>query len=811
MPSSVRSFRVLAGMGLLLTAVPATSAQKHSSPSPSRAAPTAAQPGEYPLDSDRIVEAVARGEGPQVLAYFERMAAVAESQGKRLQGARAHQAIALAAIDQAMFQKSIQAANRSLELFKTVPPAELSQSDFVRITQDYWHIGSAYRQMGNLVRARSILEDGVAFADTQLAGRRDTVIAGIVRNTLALVTYAQRDYPTSLARATQASQIFDEALARPPQRISEARKDQLRRLWALALTHCAKAELAMGNREAAEAAYQRALPLARQSPNHDIEVDILRAQGYLAFAQKDWAKALERFREGMPLAAQLKRPTALMWLSNDSARALGALGRVDEALAMSREAVRHAEGLRGELVNADLRGAFLDDKQSIYRQAVRLALQRQSPDEAFAFAERGRSRAFLDLLGSQTALSKGRTRGLVEEEVRLRARLAQARALLRESDDLEESERAGAVAEAIERDYRAFLERVRSESREQASLMTVEPVTLPEIQRRLPEGTTLLEYLVDDEDVIVWVVDRQRTAVVRIPGDQQSLVTLIREFRSAIAKRASLAGVRAQAEALYDRLLGPARGQITGDRLLIVPHGVLHYLPFAALRSAAHRWLVEEFALATLPSASVLRYLADKGPGGDEPALVIGNPDVGAGLALPWAEREARMVARYERGATVLVRGDATEAKVKTLLESAGLVHFATHGVLRESDPLSSALLLVPGAGEDGRLEVRELFGFELRARLVVLSACETGLGKLSRGDELVGLQRAFLYAGTPAVITTLWKVDDRASYQLIRSFYSRLEKAGPAEALRQAQRETLKAFSHPYSWAAFTLTGVPR
>src|SRR5262249_55718569 len=189
MPSLVQSLCILAGIGLLLAAVPAASAEKDSAPSPDRPAPTAAQPGEYPLDSDRIVEAVARGEGPQVLAYFERMAAQAEQHGQHLQGARAHQAIALAAIDQAKFQKSIQAANRSLELFKTVPPAQLTPSDLVRITQDYWHIGSSYRQIGNLVRARSVLEDGVGFADSQLAGRRDTVIAGIVRNTLALVTY----------------------------------------------------------------------------------------------------------------------------------------------------------------------------------------------------------------------------------------------------------------------------------------------------------------------------------------------------------------------------------------------------------------------------------------------------------------------------------------------------------------------------------------------------------------------------------------------------------------------------------------------
>ncbi len=202
-----------------------------------------------------------------------------------------------------------------------------------------------------------------------------------------------------------------------------------------------------------------------------------------------------------------------------------------------------------------------------------------------------------------------------------------------------------------------------------------------------------------------------------------------------------------------------------------MPHDVLHYLPFAALRSPAGRWVVEDLVLSTLPSASVLRFLADKTAGASDRALVVGNPDLGAGLALPWAEREARAVGQQQSGATVLVKTDATEAQVKKLMEGVRLAHFATHGELNESDPLSSALLLVPGGGEDGRLEVREVFGLDLHARLVVLSACETGLGKLSRGDELVGLQRAFLYAGTPAVVTTLWKVDDWASYELVRAF----------------------------------------
>jgi CHAT domain-containing protein len=341
--------------------------------------------------------------------------------------------------------------------------------------------------------------------------------------------------------------------------------------------------------------------------------------------------------------------------------------------------------------------------------------------------------------------------------------------------------------------------------------MVVEPVTLSEIQNLLPSEVTLLEYLVGDGGVVVWVVERERSTVVTLPGDRQSLIAEVRKFRTAITKQAPIGDVQSQARALYRRLLEPARQQIRGTRVVIVPHGVLHYLPFGALRSTNGHWLVQDFALSTLPSASVLRYLADKGAGASGQALVVGNPDLGAELALPWAEREARMVGQREPGSTVLVREEATEAQVKKLLGGAGVVHLATHGELSEDDPLSSAMLLVPGSGEDGRLEVREVFALDLHARLVVLSACETGLGKLSRGDELVGLQRAFLYAGTPAVVTTLWKVDDRATFELVRSFYGRLESAGPVEALRQAQLETMRTFPHPYAWAAFGLTGLSR
>jgi CHAT domain-containing protein len=138
------------------------------------------------------------------------------------------------------------------------------------------------------------------------------------------------------------------------------------------------------------------------------------------------------------------------------------------------------------------------------------------------------------------------------------------------------------------------------------------------------------------------------------------------------------------------------------------------------------------------------------------------------------------------------------------------MLHFAVHAELNEQDPLSSALLLAGEGKDDGRLKVGEIFSLNLKAGIVVLSACETGLGKNNSGDEIIGLTRAFIYAGTPSVITTLWKVNDRASYELMSEFYSNLKSAKKSEALRQAQLKTMKEFPEPFFWAAYGLTGEP-
>ena len=776
---------------------------------PEQPPPAESAQGQYSFDGPSAIEAVNRGEGQQALAYYERAAKDLEQQGNYLHAARAGHSATLVAYRLGRYQKAIQSGSHAIELFKRANG--LTDQDQLAWMSTDGQLGLAYRAVGDLPKARQAIEEGLAYARANMWGRRGGQAETFLLNHLATIAFDQRDYRAALAHNAQAAQFVEGSESRFNPNESEQFRTAMRRWGAAAYLGIGRAQLALGDPDKADAAFARGLTYAKLTGLRETEIELLAGQGTAAVSRQDWPKALGIYQQCIVLANQITRTGRLPYLYQGQTRALAGLGRTEEAFASGREAVRYVEELRADLGDSGLRSGFVEDKQGIYQLAVQLALQAQRPEEAFSLAERSRSRTFLDLLGSQTTLSKGRTRALVDEEVRLRARLAEARAEAQDAGGSADSDRARARIAALDQDYRAFLERVRKESLEQASLMAVEPVNLPEIQGLLPEGTTLLEYLVGERGVVIWIVDRQRFKVVQVPGDRQSLVAQVRQFRAAITNLAPLANVQTQAEAIYRRLLAPARAEIRGDRLVIVPHGVLHYLPFPALRSPDGRWVVEDFAVSTLPSASVLRYLTDKGVGASTRALVMGNPDLGAELALPWAEREARMVGQRERDATVLVRGDATEAQAKKLLESAGLIHFATHGALSESDPLSSAVLLVPGGGEDGRLEVREVFGLDLHARLVVLSACETGLGKLSSGDELVGLQRAFLYAGTPAVVTTLWKVDDRASYELVRAFYQRLDSENPVEALRQAQLETQRVFPHPFSWAAFGLTGVPR
>jgi CHAT domain-containing protein len=282
------------------------------------------------------------------------------------------------------------------------------------------------------------------------------------------------------------------------------------------------------------------------------------------------------------------------------------------------------------------------------------------------------------------------------------------------------------------------------------------------------------------------------------------LVAQVRYLRDLIAERDF---DLERAADLYDTLFAPLTPHIRHANLIIAPHDVLHYLPFGALWDGEQeRYLIDGYALTYTPSASTLPWIA-KPTASLRRLAIFGNPDG----TLPHAESEVQAVAKLF-AAQPFTGTRATESRFYREASRADILHLAAHGRYDPLNPLHSYVALAGDNRHDGRVEVVEVFGLDLAGvNLVVLSACETALGEQSAGDELVGLARAFLYAGSPTVVTSLWAVDDEATRALMMTFYRHLRTGlTPAQALQSAQSAVAAQpqWQSPYFWAGFTLTG---
>ncbi len=266
---------------------------------------------------------------------------------------------------------------------------------------------------------------------------------------------------------------------------------------------------------------------------------------------------------------------------------------------------------------------------------------------------------------------------------------------------------------------------------------------------------------------------------------------------------------------LYSWLVAPLAEHLGTPKVGIIGHQALHQVPFAALYDG-ERYFGQQYTLFRVPSASALSHIqknaANLAPA-TQPALVFGNPTTGEELFGPLvhAGKEAERVAEVLGGA-VYVKEQADEARLWSEAVGAPVVHFAAHGSYNSANALYSAIHLAPQGDDDGRLETHEVYGLDLSAaEMVVLSACQTNVGDVSRSDEIVGLTRAFFFAGTPTLVSSLWKVDDAATEKLMSAFYRNWQSGmGKAEALQAAQAELRETHPSPFYWAAFVLNGDP-
>src|SRR5262245_6206321 len=795
----------------------------------------------YQVTAASYEQAVVRGELNEVLVSYEAQAREAE---KSAHGSLFPQQYWEAAVD--AYRRAADAARSAGQLQKAITYSEKAleiaekSKDPNSLFRAINTLINTYNQVRNFDKGRELIEKGFAVAKG-LPHNTDprAYWEGVLYMHLGSDLVRRREYEKAIDVLSLSVYLQQNYLAtvRSPVWLNVNRGDLLGRLDRLG-----NAYMRAGRLEESAEQYQRAFDYIKEwGLKYSGEAGLYGNMGEVHFAQKNFSQALENFKKVLALGQSRQMPGQIRWATSRIGDILRETGNPAEAVPYYQRAIEQIESTRALLESEQYRQSYFEGGVGVYGRMIQGLLASGKTEEAFNYSERARSRAFLDVLGTKVQLANVKS-GLLQEEMALQERVAGLKAKLPSADEppgdlrreLREAEKA----------YDSFLAKVRKQNKEQTSLMTVEPLTLKEVQELLQPGTTLVEYFVGPVGTRVWIIEKERMQSIRIRLGKQDLAERVKTLRDSIFALGEKEKFNESSTSLYQELIQPVLPHPGGKELIIVPHDVLHYLPFHALRSPDGRYLIEKYPISYLSSASLLQFVKEKRKAGGEKVLAFGNPDLGdPDKNLEFAELEAKEVKAAYPESSVYIGKEATEEKSKTFSPNHDILHFATHAQLNEDDPLSSAVLLAKEDTEDGRLEVREIFGLDLKANLVVLSGCDTALGKLSTGDELVGLTRAFIYAGTPSVVASLWSVDDSSTAHLMASFYRNLKTMSKVEALRQAQLELIRgegrsdmlarrgvggigklgetqksespsqnpisvSTSHPYFWAPFVLVG---
>jgi CHAT domain-containing protein/tetratricopeptide (TPR) repeat protein len=508
------------------------------------------------------------------------------------------------------------------------------------------------------------------------------------------------------------------------------------------------------------------------------------------------------------------------------AQALARLGRLEAAAAEGRRALAAVERVRGRYASGLLRTAYTTDRGAVYAELATVLERLGRVDEAFEVSDAARGRALLEYVAARGDSSVGAPAvRAVETRAALLAQIAglvgQVEQFARRYDPADPRVGPG-LTELYARLARARdqYERLAAEAPADAAgaaLLGAAPTHAAAVRDALRADEALVEYLQSPDAILGFVATPERITMFRSPVTAENLQSRVRLARELLSRRSAGAAEAPVLEALYEALIAPARLPPGVRRLVVVPHGVLGYLPFGALRNAASgRYLAESYSVLYLPAAGALPELRRRGAG----QATWGRPVVFAPFPdqLPATVSEADALHRSVHAVARVGRG-ATEAQFRRALTETGAVHVATHGVLNAHNPFFSRIEFVSRSvadpADDGRLEVHELLDLKIASPLVFLSGCETGLGTVgstdfARGEDFATLAQAFLYAGAGNVVATLWRVEDEGAAVFAERFYAHLGQVPPPEALAVAQRDLIRGsrYSSPFYWAAYEISG---
>ncbi|HEX9368518.1 MAG TPA: CHAT domain-containing protein [Vicinamibacterales bacterium] len=751
----------------------------------------------------------ARGFPRPAVQHFEHALDAARRADQRALVAAAYGSLASAHGDLGHWDRVLDFAERRHE----AEPRQTSDSEF----RYRFQRGVAYAEFHDRERAEANLVEALSIA-RKANDRRSTSMA--LGELASAIADFQHDTPRALS-------LYDEALG-------IAKDAGVRDLEATWLLDSGAALREAGRYAEAGARFTRAIDAERASGARRVTPA---AQKNLAqvFLHDDDRRAAAATLAAAERGADDQNLGELRWQVRVE-RAVMARddGRAAEAERLFDEALDILEDAQGSVLVEQLRSGALQHALASadpYDLFIAFLLSHGNASKAFFVAERGRARAFLDTLrtaGDQIA--QALPPEYAEAEATLLADISEGQAALR-------GERLPVA------DRRSLQAAIRSDEEQLAALRlrlasdrpAVSAVRYPRLWQAADLGATVLKpnqaliaFFLGATTSNAWIVHAKGTQVVTLPA-QATIETAVRAYLKSVGG----AGEPDSAATLYRLLLQDAHVPPGVDTLAVIPHGILFDLPLEALRGPDGVRVIERYDIQYAPSASSFALLASRGAGARRTpsVLAVGNPlvtgskgaptrDVGVEhlsllRPLPFTGTELRAIAEvYGPAARILEGAGATERALRDAdLSALTILHFATHGLIDESHPERSGLVLtaLPPA-DDGVLQVREVYGLRLHEALVTLSACETALGTNVRGEGMIGLSRAFFYAGADLVVASLWNVNDRSTATLMTRFYEGLGRGEPAAAaLRHAKLTFLQGpqkMRDPYYWAPFIAIG---